>query len=188
MEITIGVCSGHLLQNGICLQSLFFYVDVDGFLSNVSHWIGDSFERIRLLCCSLDWVCLFVEVVIWRCSEDLHSYSWIDLKPGKGEFSDGFLGDRGHGIVYNSRLGFFVWFTSDMCGFQTPRIECSVKIAVMVWENDDGYYVSEKLFVWVIERFVVEVCGSSRLLLITKLFVNTVQSILIGTFVDQWYL
>ena len=54
VRISVGVCSGHLLQNEICLlQSLFFFVDMDGFLNNVSRWIGDSFERIRLLCCSL---------------------------------------------------------------------------------------------------------------------------------------
>ena len=57
-------------------------------------------------CCAVhwDWVCLFVEVVMWSGSEDLHSYSWIDLKSGKGECSDRCLGDRGHGIVCNSGL------------------------------------------------------------------------------------
>ena len=35
------------------------------------------------------------------------------------------------------------------------------------------------------ERFLVVVSGSSRLLLIITLFVNTVQSILMGTFVHK---
>ena len=43
VEISVGVWSGHLLQNGICLQSSLCSVDMDGFLSNVSHWIGDFF-------------------------------------------------------------------------------------------------------------------------------------------------
>ena len=61
MEITIGVCSGHLLQNGICLlKSLFFSVDVDGFLSNVSHWIGDFFwtNQIAMMFIGTEYACL----------------------------------------------------------------------------------------------------------------------------------
>ena len=63
-EISVDVCSGHLLQNGICLlQALFFSVDMDGFLNNVSHWIGDFFWTNQTAV-YWDWVCLFVEVVM----------------------------------------------------------------------------------------------------------------------------
>ena len=44
VEISVDVCSSHLLQNGICLlQFSLSSVDMDGFLNNVSHWIGDFF-------------------------------------------------------------------------------------------------------------------------------------------------
>ena len=59
VEVSVGVCSGHLLQNGICLQSLFFSVDMDGFLSNVSHWIGDFFwtNQTPVLFIGTEYVC-----------------------------------------------------------------------------------------------------------------------------------
>ena len=82
VRISVDVCSGHLLQNEICLlQSSLSSVDMDGFLINVSHWIGDFFWTNQTAV-YWDWVCLFVEIVMWRGSEDLHSYSWIDLKSG----------------------------------------------------------------------------------------------------------